>query len=165
MSNYSFSDLSVLKLNLFSGYTSVSFTKCISPPVISLCGDEQQHTQVKISSQIHFVEDTNWAAVPVRPVSNSLWSILSFTKPTPIFMFYFHISQTPGVLCVCRQQPSSGAMLSSLRLVTFQLSLPCDLLLEMIIMGEIFTDSCWTVLYARASNPIFFFIYFVNITP
>ena len=53
-------------------------------------------------------------------------------------------------------------MLYWLRLVTFQLSLP-HLLLERIIMAEIFTDSC-CVLYTEASNPIFFSIYYVNIT-
>lgn len=49
-------------------------------------------------------------------------------------------------------------------LVTFELSLPRDLLLVRTIMVKIFADSCQSAIWSP-SNLIFFFIYFTNVTP
>lgn len=127
---------------------------------------------------------TNFGTAWIQPVSNSLTLLFFlFTKPTFLFPtglstfagvpFSMHILQRPSSVCLLfvllwvsavNCSPALEAMLSYLHLVTFWLFLPCHLHLERIIMGEIFMDSCLTVLYAGASNPIFFFIYFVNIT-
>lgn len=145
-----------------------------APPLISMCYDKQQHTWDKIRPQTCCVEDAYLGTVLVRP---------TFHQPAPLFRLLTALPAPaqftffPRILVSCVASSLSLSPCSWLQpspsghvVLVASCHVPAIFTLWFTfrkdnhgrnIYGQLLD---WTVLYARASNPIFFFIYFVNIT-